>query len=159
MNYIIREMHSYEYPLLEDFLYEAIFQRDENNLAPKSIIQKPELQVYIQNFGCKQGDYCLCAEADEKVIGAVWVRTINGFGSIDNHTPEFAISLYKEYREMGIGTELMKQMIEHLKEDGYSNASLAVQKDNYAVEMYRKLGFQTEAENEEEYIMVRNLQC
>lgn len=34
-----------------------------------------------------------------------------------------------------------------------------MQKDNYAAEMYRKLGFQTEAENEEEYIMVRNLQC
>lgn len=159
MNYIIREMHSYEYPLLDDFLYEAIFQRDENNLAPKSIIQKPELQVYIQNFGCKQGDYCLCAEVDEKVIGAVWVRTINGFGSIDSDTPEFAISLFKEYRGKGIGTELMTKMIEHLKEAGYSMASLAVQKDNYAAEMYMKLGFRIETENEEEYIMVRNLQC
>jgi Acetyltransferases len=152
-------MHSYEYPLFEDFLYEAIFQRDENNLAPKSITQRPELQVYIQNFGCKQGDYCLCAEVDEKVIGAVWVRIINGFGSIDNQTPEFAISLYKEYRGMRIGTELMKKMIEHLKEAGYSKASLAVQKDNYAAGVYMKLGFQIEAENEEEYIMVRYLQC
>lgn len=159
MSYIIREMHSYEYPLFEDFLYEAIFQRDENNLAPKSITQRPELQVYIQNFGCKQGDYCLCAEVDEKVIGAVWVRIINGFGSIDNQTPEFAISLYKEYRGMRIGTELMKKMIEHLKEAGYSKASLAVQKDNYAAGVYMKLGFQIEAENEEEYIMVRYLQC
>ncbi len=41
----------------DDFLYEAIFQRDENNLAPKSIIEKLELQVYIQDFGNKQGDY------------------------------------------------------------------------------------------------------
>lgn len=157
MNYTIREMNSYEYPLLDNFLYEAIFQRDENNFAPKSITQRPELQVYIQNFGSKQGDYCLCAEADGKVIGAVWVRIINGFGSIDNDTPEFAISLFKEYRGMGIGTEMMKQMMEHLKEAGYSKASLAVQKDNYAAGMYRKLGFQIEAKNEEEYIMVRYL--
>ena len=155
MNYIIREMHSYEYPLLDDFLYEAIFQRDDNNLEPKSITQKPELQVYIQNFGCKQGDYCLCAETDGNVIGAVWVRTIDGFGSIDSHTPEFAISLFKEYRGMGIGTELMTKMIEYLKEAGYSKASLAVQKDNYAAGMYLELGFQIETENEEEYIMVR----
>jgi ribosomal protein S18 acetylase RimI-like enzyme len=157
MNYIIREMLAYEYPFLDNFLYEAIFQRDENNLAPKSITQKPELQVYIQNFGSKQDDYCLCAETDEKVIGAVWVRTINGFGSIDNHTPEFAISLFKEYRGMGIGTELMTKMIKHLKEAGYSRASLAVQKDNYAAEMYRKLGFRIETDNEEECIMVRYL--
>jgi len=158
MNYIIREMLSYEYPLLDAFLYEAIFQRDENNLAPKSIINRPELQVYIQNFGSKQDDYCLCAETDRKIIGAVWVRTINGFGSIDNHTPEFAISLFKEYRGMGIGTALMTKMIEHLKQAGYSKTSLAVQKDNYAAGMYRKLGFQITAENEEEYIMVQYLQ-
>lgn len=157
MNYIIREMNSYEYTLLEDFLYEAIFQRDANNLAPKSITQRPELQVYIQNFGSKQGDYCLCAETGGKISGAVWVRTINGFGSIDNDTPEFAISLFKEYRGMGIGTELMTKMLEHLKEAGYSKASLAVQKDNYAAGMYMKLGFQIETENEEEYIMIRYL--
>ena len=45
MKYIIREMHSHEYPLLDDFLYEAIFQRDETNLLPKSIIEKPELNI------------------------------------------------------------------------------------------------------------------
>lgn len=157
MNYIIREMHSCEYPLLDDFMYDAIFQRDANNLAPKSIIQKPELQVYIKNFGSKQGDYCLCAETDGKVIGAVWIRIIDGFGSIDNHSPEFAISLFKEYRGMGIGTELMTKMIEHLKNAGYSKASLAVQKDNYAANMYMKLGFRIETENEEEYIMVQYL--
>jgi Acetyltransferases len=158
MNYIIRKMHSYEYPLLNDFLYEAIFQRDENNLAPKSIIEKPELQVYIQDFGNGQDDYCLCAEMDGTVIGAVWVRTINGFGSIDKHTPEFSISLFKDYRGKGIGAELMKKMIEHLKEAGYSKASLSVQKDNYAAKLYLKLGFQIVFENEEEYVMIRYLQ-
>jgi len=157
MKYIIREMYSHEYPLLKEFLYEAIFQQDDNNLAPKSIIERPELQVYIQNFGSKQDDYCLCAEMDGKLIGAVWVRNIDGYGSIDDETPKFAISLLKEYRGKGIGTELMKKMIEHLKEAGYEKASLSVQKDNYAVKMYLKLGFQIETDNEEEYIMVLNL--
>lgn len=157
MKYIIRKMHSYEYPLLDDFLYEAIFQRDENNLAPKSIIEKPELQVYIQNFGNKQDDYCLCAEFDGNVVGAVWVRNVKGFGSIDNITPEFTISIYKDYRGKGIGTELMKKMIEHLKDSGYLKTSLAVQKDNYAVKMYLNVGFQIVDENEEEYIMIHYL--
>ncbi|WP_271714248.1 hypothetical protein [Anaeromicropila herbilytica] len=47
MNYIIREMQLHEYSLLEDFLYEAIFQPDEASLVPRSIIKNPELQVYI----------------------------------------------------------------------------------------------------------------
>ncbi len=158
MNYIIRKMQLQEYPLLEDFLYEAIFQSDETNLAPKSIIKKPELQVYIDNFGRKKDDFCLCAEVDGKIVGAVWVRNIKGYGSVDEITPEFAISLYKEFRGCGIGTEMIKMMLTHLRQGGYSKTSLAVQKMNYALKMYLNVGFQIIDENEEEYIMVHYLQ-
>ena len=154
MKYIIREMQSQEYYLLDDFLYEAIFQREETNLHPKTIIKNPELQVYIEGFGSKKDDYCLCAEVDGKIVGAVWVRNIKGYGNIDEITPEFAISLYKEFRGYGIGSEMMKRMIAHLKRAEYSKTSLAVQKDNPAVKMYLNVGFQIIDENEEEYIMV-----
>lgn len=39
----------------------------------------------------------------------------------------------------------------------YGHISLAVQKANYAVKMYKKAGFVVVDENEEEYIMVRCL--
>lgn len=41
-----------------------------------------------------------------------------------------------------------------LKEKGYRQASLAVQKDNYALRMYEKLGFRTVRESHEEYSML-----
>ena len=66
MNYLIREMQKHEYTLLNDFLYEAIFQRDENHLAPRTIINNPALQVYIKDFGTMKDDYCLCAEVEKK---------------------------------------------------------------------------------------------
>ncbi len=157
INYIISEMHPREYPILKDFLYEAIFQRDENNLVPKTIINDPALQVYIKDFGTQKDDYCLCAKVNKTIIGAVWVRNINGYGSIDNKTPEFAISIYKDYRGCGIGTDLMKQMLQLLKDKGYEKASLAVQKDNYAFCMYRNIGFEIIDENKEEFIMEYNL--
>lgn len=72
-------------------------------------------------------------------------------------TPEFAISLYKEYRGFGIGTALMRHMLSHLKAQGYKKTSLAVQKENYALRMYLKVGFEIIDENEEEYIMVCEL--
>lgn len=156
MEFQIREMQPEEYPLLEDFLYEAIFQRDENNLLPRSVIEQPALKIYIEDFG-RKGDYCLCAEAEGKIVGAVWTRIIPGYGHIDVDTPEFAISLYREYRGMGIGTGLLRSMLSLLRENGYPKASLAVQKDNYALEMYRKAGFEVIGENEEEYIMVCRL--
>ena len=71
--------------------------------------------------------------------------------------PSFAISLYKEYRGKGYGTKLMRAMLELLRSKGYKRASLAVQKANYAVRMYEKVGFVTVDENEEEFIMTCDL--
>lgn len=157
MDYTIRGMRTDEYPMLDDFLYQTIYQPDTTDLAPKSIINKPALQVYIKGFGRQKDDYCFCAEVNNRIIGAVWVRNINGYGSIDNVTVEFAISVFDEYQKMGIGTALMDRMLEHLKELNYPKASLAVQKGNYAVRMYQKVGFEIACENEQEYIMIHRL--
>lgn len=124
---------------------------------PKSIINQPELQVYIAGFGKKKDDIGLIAEVDKRAVGAVWVRIMNDYGHIDNDTPSFAISVYKDYRGLGIGTNLMKEMVRILKDRGYKQASLAVQKANYAVRMYQKTGFEIVDENEEEYIMLCRL--
>jgi ribosomal protein S18 acetylase RimI-like enzyme len=78
---------------------------------------------------------------------------MKGYGNIDNKTPEFAISLFKEYRDCGIGTQLMREMLARLKAKDYKQASLSVEKGNYAVKMYQKLGFKIIAENEADYIM------
>lgn len=153
----IREIRKEEYSLLNDFLYEAIFIPEGVEPPPKSIIQLPELQVYVENFGEMKEDRCLVAEIDGRIVGAVWVRMMNDYGHIDDDTPSFAISLYKEYRGRGIGTAMMKAMLCLLKKSGCKRASLAVQKVNYAVKMYQDVGFEIVDENSEEYIMVCKL--
>ncbi len=157
MNYNIRTILESEKSLLQDFLYEAVFVPEGVPAPPKSIINQPELQVYTADFGKKKDDIGLIAEVDKKAVGAVWVRIMNDYGHIDNDTPSFAISLYKDYRGLGIGTALMKEMLRILKDRGYKQASLAVQKANYAVKMYQKTGFEIVEENEEEYIMLCRL--
>lgn len=157
MNYVIREMKEAEYPLLKDFLYEAIYIREGEEAPPKSIISSPELQVYVEQFGEGDADHALAAEVDGKIVGAVWVRIMNDYGHIDENTPSLAISLYKPYRRFGLGTALMKEMIVLLKEQGHKQVSLAVQKENYALKMYLRAGFQIVNENEEEYIMIKDL--
>ncbi len=44
-------------------------------------------------------------------------------------------------------------MLELLANKGYKRASAAVQKENYAVKMYKKVGFEVVDENEQEFIM------
>lgn len=157
MDYTIREIKKTEYQLLEDFLYEAIFIPEGVEPPPRSILKTPELQIYIEGFGAQKHDIALVAQVSQKIVGAVWVRIMNDYGHVDDETPSFAISLYPEYRGFGIGTELMRRMLAVLKNRGYEKASLAVQKANYAVKMYKKAGFQIVNENEEEYIMVNYL--
>lgn len=154
MTYIIRNMSPSEYPLLADFLYEAIYRKDDSIIVPRSILDKPELQVYYENFGQEKEDSCLCAEVHKQIVGAVWVRNINGYGQLDDTTVELAISLYKEFRGQGIGSAMMVQMLHRLQQAGYKRVSLAVQKENYAYHMYLALGFHTVQEMVEEVLMV-----
>ena len=121
MKYLIRELKEDEYHLLKEFTYQAIFLRDENTFVPRTVLDHPKLKVFYEDFG-KPDDACLVVEVDNKIVGAVWTRILSGevkgFGNIDEHTPEFGISLFKEYRNKGLGTKLMHSMLELLKKKG-----------------------------------------
>jgi ribosomal protein S18 acetylase RimI-like enzyme len=157
MEYIIREMRMDERPLLNDFLYEAIYIPDGVAPPPRSIILNDDLQVYVRDFGMQPDDRCLVAEVEGRVAGAVWTRIMKDYGHVADDIPSLAISLYKEYRNQGIGSDLLGQMLQLLRQDGYHKVSLSVQKENYAAGMYLKAGFEIWKETPEEYIMVCNL--
>lgn len=157
MEYRIRELKQTEGKVLDTFLYEAIFIPEGTKAPPRDIINRPELRLYVEDFGKREDDRCLVAEAEHAIVGAVWVRIMNDYGHVDDETPSFAVSVLKEYRNCGIGTELLRRMLEELRKRGYKKASLAVQKANYAVSMYKKAGFEIVEEREEEYIMVCQL--
>lgn len=152
-----RPLQPTETELLKTFIYEAIFIPEGVEPPPFDIIFRPEIALYYEGFGNGSADNCIVAEIDGKVVGAVWTRIMNDYGHVDDQTPSFAISLLKEFRNQGIGTELMRRMLQLLKNQGYKQASLAVQKANYAVRMYKKVGFEIVDENDEEYIMVCKL--
>ena len=156
--HVIREIRAEEIPLLDDFLYEAIFIPEGVPAPPRSITRQEDLQVYVRDFGKKADDRCLVAEVDGKIVGAVWTRIMEDYGHIADGIPSLAISLYKEYRHQGIGTELLREMLLLLRRDGYPKVSLSVQKANYASKMYQKAGFEVVDVTEEEYLMLCELE-
>lgn len=153
MNYYIRPIQPTETPLLKDFLYEAIFIPEGVAAPPRDILDDDSLQVYICNFGQLPDDRCLVAEVGDKIVGAIWSRIMKDYGHIADDVPSIAISLYKEYRNLGIGTDMLQQMLELLKADGYKSVSLSVQKANYAMRMYQKAGFRILSDDGEEALM------
>lgn len=156
MLYTVRPLTPAEYPLLNDFLYEAIFVPAGAEKPPRNVIHTPELQVYTENFG-RPGDFAIAAEVNGKIIGAAWARIMNDYGHIDDNTPSLAVSLYDEYRGHGIGAALLKSLLTVIRSGGYPRASLSVQKENRAAKLYEKLGFRTVRETDDEFIMICNL--
>ncbi|MBO4764876.1 MAG: GNAT family N-acetyltransferase [Bacteroidales bacterium] len=150
---VIREIRPEEILVLDDFLYEAIFIPEGVPAPPRSIIQNEDLQIYVRDFGKLPDDRCLVAEVDGKIVGAVWARIMDDYGHIDDQTPSLAISLYNEYRGLGIGTQLMLSIKERLRTDGYKRISLSVQKANYAIQLYQKVGFVPISDHGEELLM------
>ena len=157
-DFVIRKLNKREASLLKEFTYLAIYVPQGAKMPPQNIVELPELRVYYQDFGMKKGDICLVAEAENKIVGAVWTRIVNDFAHIDDSTPSLAIALKKESRGKGIGTRLLNEMLAVLTDSGFLSVSLSVQKENFAVKMYHKAGFAVVRDNGGELVMRKKLQ-
>ena len=149
----IRPIRNREISLLDDFLYEAIWQPDPQQRLPREVIRKPALRAYVEAFGLRRGDCCLVAEIDGQVVGAVWSRCLRGFGWTGEAVPELAVALHAPWRGQGIGTRLLRVMLDELRTKGFAAVSLSVQRANPAARLYLRLGFRVVVEREDEYVM------
>jgi len=161
MNIQIRPIKPDEYPLLSDFFYLTIFVSAGEEKPPYEIIFEPKINLYFTGFGGKN-DCGVVAENDGKIVGIAWTRIEDTFGHIDDNTPELAISLLPEYRGQGIGTKLLEFLFTTLRKSGYKRTSLSAHKDNPAMRLYSRLGYQIigEATNDAGhtyYTMVKEL--
>ena len=153
----IRPLKPEEIPLLEEFLYQAIFIPQGLEPLPRSILKEPDLEMYIKDFSQQPDDWALAAEMDGLLVGAVWVRIMKDYGYYDDRTPSLSISFLPEFRGKGLGQQLMTAMLDLLKAKGYPSVSLSVSKDNPAVGFYQRLGFVTVEEREDDYLMLCRL--
>lgn len=61
LNPIIREIHEDEYPVLEEFTYQAIFVPEGVTAPPRTILQDPNISMYFERFGESEDDHGLVA--------------------------------------------------------------------------------------------------
>ena len=162
LNAKVRAMQESDHVCLNEFLYQAIYIPKGVSLPPRSIINEPDIFVYIKDFGTQPGDLGVVAQQNGQIIGAAWTRIIPAYGHINDETPELAISVLPEFRGYGIGTKLMKKLFDVLRNNGYKKTSLSVQKDNPAVRLYQRLGYEMSGERldhagQEDYLMIKKL--
>jgi ribosomal protein S18 acetylase RimI-like enzyme len=162
LNAKVREMRESDYPCLPEFCYQAIFIPKGVEPPPRSIVDEPEIFIYIKDFGAVRGDHGVVAEQNRQIIGAAWTRIIPAYGHVDSETPELAIAVLPEFRGYGIGGKLMKKLFSELRKNGYARTSLSVRKDNPAVRFYKRLGYEVTGDKldharHEDYILMKDL--
>jgi RimJ/RimL family protein N-acetyltransferase len=144
--YTIRPITDQDIPLLWEMLYESLYVPEDQEPFSRNVIKEPFLSKYVEDWG-REGDLGYIAENSEgRPVGSITIRYFNeenkGFGYVSNDIPELGMALKTEYRGKGIGTALLKELIDELKEKGIKGISLSVDPGNLAaVKLYQRFGF------------------
>ncbi len=81
----------------------------------------------------------MVAEEDNKIIGSCGLRDIAGEGEITN------VVIRPEYRNMGIGADMLCKLMKNADKIGIQKFTLEVRESNAAaIHVYEKLGFLAE---------------
>lgn len=141
--------------ILREILFEACFW-NPNSQRPDmdEFLKHPDISKIIANWG-RDGDACLIAEYNGKVLGAAWYRfwteEDHSYGFIEPEIPEIAIGVYPEFRSKGIGRHLLKELISHAKKANIKALSLSVDPNNFARHLYESEGFEKQGESGTSY--------
>ena len=143
--YLIRSLLQSDEPMLREMLYHALYVPPGQPSFPPEVVDEPEIIRYVERWG-RAGDRGLAAldAVSVQPVGAVWSRLFSaeekGYGYLASDIPELSIAVLPEYRNQGIGTSLLKQLISEAQNE-FSALSLSVSADNPAVRLYLRLGF------------------
>jgi RimJ/RimL family protein N-acetyltransferase len=83
--------------------------------------------------------FFLVAEVDGKVVASSDLHPQRGY---DKHVGVIGIVIKKGFRDVGIGTEIMKTLVEHARKTGLKVLTLSAFATNQrAIHVYEKIGF------------------
>jgi ribosomal protein S18 acetylase RimI-like enzyme len=153
---VIRPAGPRDVHFMKDMLRHAYYWRAVT--VPES--GEPPVQRYVERWG-RPGDTALVAIHDFQPVGAAWYRLFKednpGYGFIDEETPELSIAVVPSKRGSGLGSQLLEALMAKARAEGYPAISLSVEKDNPAVSLYERHGFERVREDDGAYTMRADL--
>lgn len=99
-------------------------------------------ETFIRNNIGAERELLLVAAVDGRHIGNGSLMSVGPYRRYA-HRCDLAIALYREFCGCGIGTEMMRTLLDLAKKIGYEQAELEVFSNNKrAIALYEKLGFE-----------------
>lgn len=130
---------------LGDMVVEAANWRQGGARPKHEVLTHPDHSRYVAGW-MRPGDAGFVAlDAQDDPIGAAWYRTFPraeaGFAYVGTGVPELIIGVRPIWRAHGVGRGLLQRLTEHARGQGCARISLSVERDNFAVTLYRSEGF------------------
>jgi len=145
LHYSIRPLTQEDEPFLWQMLYEAAHMAEEGESTVQAVVNHPLIAKYVHNWGRASDLGFAAIELNgSQPVGAAWLRLFaeddKGFGWVDDTTPELAIAVLPEYRNQGVGRQLLTRLLSAAKAS-YRSVSLSVRSSNLALSLYERSGF------------------
>src|ERR1700742_2019412 len=140
MDALIRPLKPDDEPFLWQMLYYAAHMPEDGEKSLDAAQNDPGLQKYVQGWG-RETDIGVLAlhPHDQRPLGAAWIRLLieekKMSSLIDDGTPELAIAVLPDYIGQGIGTQLLKHLLEAASQV-YPTVMLSVRTNNPARYLY-----------------------
>ena len=143
----IRPALDTDLPFLWDMMFEAAAVSESMRLLGKEkALALPVNRKYVEGWG-RAGDAGVIAlDPTGQALGAAWYRlyptSAPGYGFVSPDVPELTIGVEAAARGQGIGGALLRALVELARDEGYAALSLSVDRNNPALRLYERLGFQ-----------------
>lgn len=158
--YTIRELVPADQAFLWEMLYQSLHVPPGMEQFDRSILNEPRIANYVRDWGRDSDAGFLAVDQDDRPIGAIWLRMLNGdtkgFGYMDEHTPELGMAVVPEWQTHGIGTRLLSRMIEAAAQR-HERICLSLSVGNPALRLYQRMGFEGVAESGGSVTMILKL--
>jgi GNAT superfamily N-acetyltransferase len=157
----LRELRADDLPFLEEVVLLAVnWDRSRPPMTLDEVRIRPDLAHYlVSSIGERDGG--VVAVVDGRRVGAAWWTWFSaddpGYGFVADDVPEITIGVIAEMRGKGLGRRLLTSMHQEARARGIARLSLSVEKQNPAVELYRRAGYEIARDDETAWTMVVTL--
>jgi len=119
-------------------------------LTPANAVSEPSEAFFIGEMIRSSTGLALVAEGDGDVVGNVLVTVERN--SVANHVGTLSIVIDREWRDVGIGSAMVRAAQDWIRERGLAKLALAVFPDNArAIAVYEHCGFTREGLRRQQY--------
>lgn len=143
----IRPLLALDVAFLGDMMYEAAAVAESMRLLGKEkALALPVNRKYVEDWGRAGDGGVIALDPAGRALGAAWYRlypaSAPGYGFISPTIPELTIGVEAAARGQGIGGALLRALIALAQDEGYTALSLSVDRNNPALRLYERSGFQ-----------------